>query len=73
MTVCVTLVISILVSSGSVAFVGVVMPAVVEDPPCCEGIDAAEADLGVSLESSCRPDSRSSFASCAGVVIVNVG
>ena len=55
LTVCVALVISILVSGGSVAFVGVVVPAVVGDPPC-EGIDAAEADL----DNGCR------FASCGG-------
>ena len=41
--------------------------------PLCEGIDATEAKLGVSLESSHGPDSRSSFAFGAGVVIVNVG
>jgi hypothetical protein len=38
----------------------------------CGGLEAAEVELGVSLESSHGPDGMCHFVSCMGVVVIDV-
>jgi len=55
------------ISSVGVALVGVVGLAMLEESSCvCEGVEAAEAELGLRLESGCGLDGRCHFMSFVG-------
>ena len=60
-----------LISSVGVALVGVVVLAMLEESSCmCEGVEAAEAKLGLSLESGCGLDGRCHFMSFVGSLLL---
>jgi hypothetical protein len=65
----VTFVMSVLERGGGVVFVGVVVPAVLDESSrrCCEGV--MDDGLGVSFESGRGPDTKCLFDSCVGVDI----